>query len=200
MMTSTRAALMDAGIELIAERGLADVTVGDIEAAAGFVRRGGTLYKHFESKHDLLTKAMQHHIDTLDQQEGLDGFTELPDLRSELMMLATWVLARLTREATMSRIIEKEGHRFPELVAQMREGISEAGYAMTAAYLVDRGLSAEADTGALAVVLLGGLVNVRRSTWTFGGPPGGVTDERVIAAWAEVGVRVLTATDVEGRC
>lgn len=182
---------MNAGVTLIAERGFAAVTVGDIEAAAGFARRGGTLYKHFESKDELLTQAMAHHVGTLDQQAGLDGFTELPDLRSELIVLAKWVLARLTREETISRIIEKEGHRFPDLIAQMREGISEAGYAMTAAYLVDRGLSQDADAEALAVLLLGGLVNIRRSAWTFGGAPGGLSDERAIAAWAEIALRII---------
>ena len=190
-MTTTKTELMEAGVELIAERGFADVTVGDIEAAAGFVRRGGTLYKHFESKSDLLMQAMHHHVETLADQDGLDGFTHLPDLRSELMVLANWVLGRLTREETISKIIEKEGHRFPELVAQMREGVSEAGYAMTAAYLVDRGLSSEADADALAVLLLGGLVNLRRSSWTFGSTPAGVSDERAVAAWAEIGLRII---------
>lgn len=177
-------------------QGFADVTVGDIEAAAGFVRRGGTLYKHFESKRDLLVQAMQHHVDTLDSQDGLDGFTALPDLRSELMVLAQWVLARLTREETISKIIEKEGRHFPELVTQMREGVSEPGYAMTAAYLVDRGLSAEADADALSVLLLGGLVNVRRSAWTFGGTPADVSDQRVIATWSEIAIKIL---DQDGR-
>ena len=196
-MTTARESLLQAGVELIGERGFADVTVGDIEAAAGFVRRGGTLYKHFASKHDLLMQAMQHHVDTLDRQDGLEGFTELPDLRSELMVLAKWVLTRLSREETISKVIEKEGHRFPELVAQMRDGISETGYAMTSAYLIDRGLASDADAAALSVLLLGGLVNLRRSAWTFGDAPAGVSDERAIAAWAEIALRILDPADQE---
>lgn len=190
---------MRAGVELIGERGFAEVTVGDIEAAAGFVRRGGTLYKHFASKLDLLVQAVQQHIDTLDRQDGLEGFTELPDLRSELMVLANWVLSRMSREETISKVIEKEGHRFPELVARMREGISEPGYALTSAYLVDRGLAPDADSDAVAVMLLGGLVNLRRSAWTFGAEPAGVSDERAIAAWADITLRVLDRADREPR-
>lgn len=182
---------MRAGVELIAERGFADVAVGDIEAAAGFVRRGGTLYKHFASKHDLLVQAMQHHIDTLDRHQGLEDFTELPDLRSELMVLAKWVLSRLSREETISKVIEKEGHRLPDLVTRMREGISETGYAMTSAYLTDRGLAPDADADAVAVLLLGSLVNLRRSTWTFGTEPAGVSDDRAIAAWADLTLAIL---------
>lgn len=194
-MTTVKEVLMHAGVELIAERGFVAVTVGDIEAAAGFARRGGTVYKHFESKQDLLMQAMQHHVDTLDRQDGLDGFTELPDLRSELIVLAKWILSRLSREETISKIIEKEGHRFPELVEQMRDGVSETGYAMTAAYLADRGLAASADAEATAVLLLGSLVNLRRSTWTFGAAPAGVSDERAIAAWAEIALRILGRAD-----
>lgn len=190
-MTTAKISLMTAGVELIGDRGFADVTVGDIEAAAGFVRRGGTLYKHFASKHDLLMQAMRHHVDTLEHQDGLEGFTELPDLRSELIVLAKWILSRLTREETISKVIEKEGHRFPDLVSRMREGISEAGYAMTSAYLVDRGLSPEADADAMSVLLLGGLINLRRSAWTFGTTPAGVSDERAISAWADIAIKLL---------
>jgi hypothetical protein len=47
-------------------------------------------------------------------------------------------------------------------------------------------------------LILGGLVNVRRSAWTFGGAPRGVSDERVIAAWAEIGLRILEGAGGEG--
>jgi hypothetical protein len=139
-------------------------------------------------------QAIQGHIDTLDRQDGLEGFTDLPDLRSELLVLAKWVLTRMSREETISKVIEKEGHRLPELVDRMRDGISETGYAMTSAYLVDRGLAPDADADAVAVLLLGGLVNLRRSTWTFGAEPAGVSDDRAIAAWADIALGVLRRT------
>ncbi len=188
---STKQLLMDAGVRLIAERGFADVTVGDIEATAGFAPRGGTLYKHFASKKDLLDAVMAHHVDTLAEQTGLDGFTELPDLRSELIVLANWILRRMTAEETISTVIEKEGHRYPELVAQMRDGVSEPGYALMAAYLTERGLHADLDAKALSVLLVGGLVNLRRSAWTFGAAPGGVSDKRAAAAWAELAMALF---------
>ena len=144
-------------------------------------------------------QAIQGHIDTLDRQDGLEGFTDLPDLRSELLVLAKWVLTRMSREETISKVIEQEGHRLPELVDRMRDGISETGYAMTSAYLVDRGLAPDADADAVAVLLLGGLVNLRRSTWTFGAEPAGVSDDRAIAAWADVALGVLRRTGQKPR-
>lgn len=182
---------MNAGVALIAERGFDAVTVGEIEAAAGFVARGGTLYKHFSSKNELLEQAMQRHVDSLENLDDLDQFHELPDLRSELVVLGHWILTRLTREEQISKIIEKEGHRIPAVVDAMRNGVSEPGYAMTAAYLLERGLATDWDHEALAVLLLGGLVNLRRSTWTFRHPPSGVNDERAVATWAELCARLV---------
>ena len=184
---------MDAGVRLIAERGYDNVSVGEIEEAAGFVARGGTLYKHFGSKSDLLQAAMGRHIDSLVELEGLDQFRDLPDLVSELTALGRWILRRLTREEQISKIIEKEGHRVPEIVDAMRDGISEPGYSLLAAYLTERGMATSRDGTAIAVLLLGGLINVRRSTWTFGQPPAGVTDDRAIAAWVDICTTVLEA-------
>ena len=49
----TRDRLLDAAVELFAERGYTETTVGDIEEAAGLVPRAGAMYKHFASKDEL---------------------------------------------------------------------------------------------------------------------------------------------------
>lgn len=48
--------LVDASIRLMAERGYAAVSIDDIGEAVGIA--GPSVYKHFESKHDLLLEAM----------------------------------------------------------------------------------------------------------------------------------------------
>lgn len=73
----------------------------------------------------------------------------------------------------------------------MREGLSDAGYRLASGYLQQRGLDQRWDSDALAVILLGSLVNLRRSTWTFAKPPNGLDDERVPATWVELGVALL---------
>jgi AcrR family transcriptional regulator len=192
-MTSTREALLDAGVRLIAERGFAAVSVGDIEEAAGFTRRGGSMYKHFRSKADLLDAAIQRHVDSLAQPDGVIALLPLPDIASELLLIGRWVLARLTREESISRIIEKEGARLPHLADTMRDHISEPGYVLLAAYLDARGLASHWDSEALAVLLLGALVNIRRSTWTFAKSPRGIDDARAISTWTELCVLVIAA-------
>lgn len=193
-MTTTRERLLDAGVHLMGQRGFAAVTVGEIEAEAGFVARGGTLYRHFTSKADLLDAAMRRHIDSLDDLDGLLELLPLPDLRSELHVLGRWILTRLSDEEAISRLIEKEGGRVQHLIDDMRDGISEPGYRLLAGYLRDHDLAPARDAEALAVLLLGGLVNLRRSTWTFGQPPAGVDDERAVSAWVDLCLSVLEAT------
>lgn len=41
------------------------------------------------------------------------------------------------------------------------------------------------DTAALALLLMGPLINHRRSTWTFGTLPLNVTDEQLLSTWAD---------------
>jgi len=190
-MTDTREALLEAGQALIAESGYAAVSVGQIEEAAGFVARGGTLYRHFDSKADLLRAAVQRHIDSLVEQDVLTALFPLPDLRSELQVIGRWTLQRLDAEEIISRVIEKEGARLGPLVGAMREGVSEPGYRLFAAYLEGKGLRPGVDGRAAAVMLVGALVNLRRSTWTFGRAPAGLGDEEALAMWIELCSSVL---------
>jgi AcrR family transcriptional regulator len=191
MTSSTRDRLLDVGIQLIAERGYRSVTVGDIEAEAGFAARGGTLYRHFSSKAELLDTAMRRHIESVGQFDDLLVLLPLPDLRSELSLLGRWLLVRLSGEESITRIVEKESARFPHLIDAMREDLSDAGYRLASAYLEQRGLDQRWDSDAVAVILLGSLINLRRSTWTFGKPPNGLDDDRVLVTWVELGVALL---------
>ena len=185
---------MDAGLRLIAERGYRAVTVGDIEADAGFVARGGTLYKHFASKAELLDAALRRHIESVGRFEELLALLPLPDLRSELNLLGRWLLNELSREEMVTRIIEKEGDQLTHLIDAMREGISETGYRLARSYIDQREMAGSWDADALAVVLLGGLINLRRSTWTFGKPPLGLDDERVLGTWVELCLTAANAS------
>ena len=191
MMTSTRDALLDAGVALIAEHGFAAVTVGQIEQAAGFTPRDGTLYRHFKSKRELLDAALQRHVDSLSDQDGLTDLLPLPDLTSELRVIGRLILSRLDAEELISRVLEKEGHQLGKLADVMREGISEPGYRLFAAYLDDRSEGEPDDSTAIAVMLVGALVNLRRSTWTFGRPPASLDDDRAVDAWVHLCLSAL---------
>src|SRR5918992_5116165 len=95
---STRQRLLDAGLKLFAERGYRGTTVGHVEEAAGLAPRAGALYKHFGSKKDLLAAVVERHLVELQTVERIVDLLPLGDLRSELTLLARWVLNELDRQ------------------------------------------------------------------------------------------------------
>lgn len=197
----TRERLLDAGMRLFAEKGFRGTTVGEIEAAVGLQPRRGALYKHFTSKQALLEAAVQRHFDAIGQASGILDEIPLTDLRTEALFLGRWLLDELQSERDLTRMIEHDGDRMPELRDQMRDRISDAGY-RAAMLLIDRwatdGQVDGLDHEAMAISLLGPLINFRRSTWTFGVPPLGLDDERMIEGWAELCVRLMAPGDRRG--
>lgn len=55
---ASRNQVIQAGVALLAERGLARTSVGDIARAAGLSK--GAVHYHFDSKHDLLEQVLEH--------------------------------------------------------------------------------------------------------------------------------------------
>jgi AcrR family transcriptional regulator len=201
-----RARLLDAGLRLFAEKGFRETTVGEIEASVGLAPRRGALYKHFPSKQALLEAAVQRHLDAVDAAAQVLDDVPAGDVRTEAHVLATWLLRELDAERNVIRTLEQDGDRLPTLRDRMREQVSDAGYRATAELLrrwwratvgagddgtldVDAGHGVDLD--ALAVLVLGPLINLRRSTWTFARAPLGLDDGRVVDAWADLCERLV---------
>jgi AcrR family transcriptional regulator len=183
---STRDRLLAAGVRLFAEQGFRETTVGDIEATAGLQPRRGALYHHFTSKQALLEAAVQVHLDMV--EAGLREMERLPgvDIRTEAILMGRWFLAELDAQHYLVRILEQEGDRLPAIRDLVRERIIEAGHRRVEQILRRRlgDIRPDLDTAALAALAIGPLANQRRVTWTYGAPPLGVDDDRLIATWA----------------
>jgi len=178
--------LINEGLRLFAERGFRATTVGEIEAAAGLKPRRGALYRHFPTKEALLEAAVRRHLEAV--RDVRDRFLALPvgNVRSEVRTLAHSVWEELSAERLIVDILEREGGRITALRDMFRERISDCGYrAMTELMLrwAGPGLREDVDLEATAVLALGSLVNVHRSTWTFGGSPLGIGEDRILEAW-----------------
>jgi AcrR family transcriptional regulator len=190
---STKDRLVTEGLRLFAAHGFRATTVGEIEAAAGLQPRRGALYRHFASKEELLSEAVRRHVEAV--REGRDWMLALPagDVRTEALVLGRFVLDELARERQIVDVFEQEGERLTELRDVFRQRISDASYqAMTEMLRRWAGSgSGDADLDAYGVLVLGALVNVHRSTWTFGGPPRGLDEERMLAGWADLCVDVV---------
>jgi AcrR family transcriptional regulator len=192
--SETRDRLIDATLELVAERGFAGVSVGDIEAGAGLAPRSGALYKYFESKLAVLEAGLERHLASIADVEIDLSASPLTEPASEIEAVVHWLLAELDRERTITHVIEREGDRLPELRDRMRAGVSDRGYRV-AASLIERWAASitdqRIDDEALAVLLIGGLINLRRSTWTFGAPPLGLSDERFVDTFVALSTTLL---------
>ncbi|MGH8776500.1 MAG: hypothetical protein ACRDWI_15495 [Jiangellaceae bacterium] len=134
---------------------------------------------------------MRGHLEAI--RVGLDDIRQMPpgDIRTEAVALGRFALDQLEAERAIVDVFEREGERIAELRDMFRERISDPSYRNMADILrrwLGHGAADKFDTTSLeasALLLLGALVNVHRSTWTFGAAPLGLDDDRVLAAWAD---------------
>lgn len=183
----TRQKLLDAGLKLFARKGFSATTVGEIEAAAGLVPRRGGLYRHFSGKLALLDAAVSEHAAAVDQVALDLAAAPVGDPRTLTIMFAKWLLADMDRQKVMTQILEREGSRLAKARNRFRVG-ADAGFQAVAALL---GHWAEArgmkwNARAAAAVLMGAVVNFRRSDWTMGKPPLGLTDAEFVEGLADL--------------
>lgn len=185
--SASKARLVDAALQLFAKQGFDTTTIGQIEAAAGFAPRSGALYQYFASKRALLDAGLEQHLASIDDVEEQLTIRPLGDVRSEITLLAHWLLAELDRERQITHLLEREGERLADLRERSRVGISERGYQI-GSDLIGRWLpdTTKTERDVFAVATIGALINFRRSTWTYGAPPRNLSDEDFINGWVEL--------------
>jgi AcrR family transcriptional regulator len=188
-------------MRLFAERGFGATSVADIEMAVGLQPRRGGLYKHFTNKHALLEAAVRTHLEdartVARQLEDLDipsaASTEPAALRTLVIELGTWFLSEMDRLEHLTRVLEHDAARVPELTDAVRTEIVDLSY-RAAARVIARLAPQISDAEATAVVVLGTLVAVRRTRWTFGAAPVGIDDDRMLDTLADVILAALGAS------
>ncbi len=195
--TPTRQRLIDEGMRLFAQHGFHASSVGDIEAAAGLQPRRGALYKHFPSKHALLEAAVRRYLDStatgaaqLNQLSATVAGSDRSLSQTMVLGLGRWFLDEMDRMESLTRVIEHDGQRLAQLTAEVKTNIVDLSY-QSAAALVSAIAPEADDPVATAVVLLGALVALRRTAWTFGSPPLGIDDDRALTAWADLTLATL---------
>jgi AcrR family transcriptional regulator len=197
----TRERILSVARRLFAERGYKGTSVGDIEAAAGLAPRSGGLYKHFPSKEAVLRAVMARDAGAMDELDERIALLDLGDLRAEVTFIARWGLAELRREHELTRIVMKEGERFPEIAAAFRELIVSRSHEFATAWLERRaqreGVVLD-DPAALGAVMVDALVGYSLEELLFGASPAGVDDERFLDAWVEAAC-LLVRTAINDR-
>lgn len=115
--------IIEAGLEVFAERGFAGARLEDVAARAGIVK--GTIYRYFENKEALFEAAVRSRaLTTLDEVEGLIDAYRGPT-RELLGEVIRTVYERLVPSeiSTLMRILIAEGDRFPDLRASYYENM-----------------------------------------------------------------------------
>jgi AcrR family transcriptional regulator len=192
MRRSTRERIVSEALRLFAERGYAATSVAEIEAAAGLSPGAGGLYRHFRSKEDVLTAAVREHIARTSKQISMtfDHEADVRDrpLADRLRLAATIGMGKMREEADLIRVLFRDLDKFPNLVAEMREGIVNPLYDMISKWLAAQPEMArvDADWDAIALALGGSIVNYWLASDALHEPPQRVDEERFVRAWAEL--------------
>lgn len=108
----TRRRILAAAAELFSERGYAGTTTREIARAAGV--NEVTIFRHFETKHNLLSEVIHAHANLPDLagllEERLTG-----ELRQDLISFGSLLLNMLTERRETLRLMLCEAHQMPVL-------------------------------------------------------------------------------------
>jgi AcrR family transcriptional regulator len=200
MQRSTRERIVSEALRLFAERGYSATSVAEIEAASGLSPGAGGLYRHFRSKEEVLAAAVREHITRTSKQisatfQRAPEFQDRP-LIDRLRLTATIGLGKMREEADLIRVLFRDLDKFPNLIAEMREGIVNPLYDMISKWLADQPEMAglDEDWDALALALGGSIVNYWLASDALHEPPQRVDEARFVDGWARLALGLATKT------
>jgi AcrR family transcriptional regulator len=188
MSTTTRERIIDEAMHLFSQNGYAATSVARIEAAAGLTAGAGGLYHHFESKEAVLAAGIERQLARLGALREIRRlFTPLGDLKSELTLMARYILAEVDSESELLRILATESRNRPQLLSAAVDQVVNStfqGFATWIAERAERPLP-EATPATLATLGLGSLLS-NRLLHDVLGIPAPVDDEALVDAWVRL--------------
>ncbi len=157
--------ILQAALDVFAERGLARARVEDIAARAGVSK--GTVYLYFSGKEELFIEAIRDKV-----ARTLEGLASAAPagpstVRLDGFLEAHWAHLRRPQFASMYRLIMAELHQFPELTRFYAEEVSGKVIELLAGILgdgVERGEFRSVDPFVTARIIVSQLV--QHAVWT----------------------------------
>jgi AcrR family transcriptional regulator len=192
--SKTRDLIIDEAMRLFSQHGYAATSIAKIEAAAGLTPGAGGLYHHFDSKEAVLAAGIKRQLERLDAlREIRRVFTPLGDLRSELVLIARYVLAELDSEAELLRLLASEARNRPQLLTTAVDRLVNSTFEGFATWIAERSRAPLSDEAATATAALGlGSLLSSRLLRDVLGIPAPVEDETLVETWVAL---MLTALD-----
>jgi AcrR family transcriptional regulator len=186
----TRERLLDAAMELFAQRGYAATSIGAIETAAGLAARSGALYQYFSGKDALLAAAVERKLEGLDDLGPALEMLPLGDLKSELRLLARWNLHSLHEREALTRFVMRDAEHLPaRLRRRLYERLVERPYAQVVAWVEQRigpTAASRVDVYALTLILVESMAAYTTLRAAFGRLPDDIDDDRFVEAWVNL--------------
>ncbi len=212
MTESTRDRLIAAALRLFGEQGFARSTVSQIEREAGLSGGSGAMYRHFQSKDELLIEAVRSRLvdrgvwsallaPEFSIVEGLDAFAPQGTLADKVTALLSFALTRMDHDRDINRILVRDNSIGPEVLEIFRreEYMVFVSVALRALQEFAGPQGREQDWEAVAAVLVGSVAHYWLISDTFGGThPTGVQPQRYLHAVAEMVVALMESTDSPG--
>lgn len=192
MSSTTRDRIVDQAMHLFSQHGYAATSVAKIEAAAGLTPGAGGLYHHFDSKEAVLAAGIERQLARLDAlREIRRVLTPLGDLKSELTLIARYILAELDSESALLRILASEARNRPQLLTTAVDQLVSSTFKGFATWIDERSEAPIHDSAAIAALGLGSLLSSRLLRDVLG-IPAQVDDETLVDTW--VGLMVVALT------
>src|SRR3954452_14734417 len=193
MPAASRSRVMEEAVKLFSRNGYAGTSVAEIERAAGLKPGAGGLYAHFDSKADLLKEAVERSAAITELGYSLHAALPLGDLRSELTVMARGSFVLFDASEDWIRMALKDGDKFPDLFGDARKRFSDRAYRFLADWLrskTEGGEFVDHDSDAVADILFGAISNYWLQTRVLGGAPNDVDQDRFIASWVDLALRL----------
>jgi AcrR family transcriptional regulator len=199
MSNATRERIIDEAMRLFSEQGYAGTSIAKIEAGAGLSAGAGGLYHHFKSKEAVLAAGIERQLSRLDAlREIRRVLGPLGDVKSELTLIARYVLAELDSESELLRILASEARTRPQLLTAAVEQLVSSTFEGFAAWIAERAerpLSGD-EAAATAALGLGSLLSSRLLRDVLG-VPARVDDETLVDTWVQLMVLALADPTAE---
>ena len=172
----TRQRLLDAGLTLFAQKGLAGVTVSELEEAVGLKAGSGSFYRHFADKDVLLEAIIEREIERAQSRRSLeqDGlYNPATEIHLALAQQFRLSLMGLRENAALISLLSRAADHFPALINRLRDAfVRQATEAVAKSYSgrIQSGELIDADPQALAMVVLSTLFGHFSAETAFGRP------------------------------
>jgi len=193
MSNTTRERIIDEAMRLFSEHGYVATSVAKIETGAGLTAGAGGLYHHFKSKEAVLAAGIERQLSRLDAlREIRQALGPLGDLRSELTVIARYILTELDTESELLRILATEARNRPQLLTTAVDQLVNSTFEGFAGWIAERAerSTPEAAPTTIATLGLGSLLSNRLLRDVFG-VPSPIDDEALVDAWVLMMMRML---------